>query len=117
MFKILNKHGIVGLSVQERDSNLSPNNLSRKKFIKFCEKNGFKRIGANNAFEFGGKIYGYSLVRGMKGECRQFGEHYEGLVCEFKGGKFKWFNKDQLVMGGVTRIGPDGVKYFNVDEI
>lgn len=111
LLKILDKHGITGLSVQDRG--LSPNNLSRSKFIKFCKRNGFNRIGMSNSFEIAGKVYGYSLASGGV-ECRQFGEHYDGLVCEFKDGSFGWYDKSQLRIGGITRIGPDGTKYFNV---
>jgi hypothetical protein len=116
LFKILEKHGISNLSVQEKEfSGLSANNLSRAKFSKFCKDSGFKRLGARNAFEFNGKVYGFSVVQGDKVECRQFGENYDGLVCSFKGGKTKWYSRQQLVIGEVTRIGPDGTKYFNVE--
>ena len=116
LFNILNKYGINDLSVQEKHSTaLSANNASRAKFNKFCKQQGFKRVGAKNAFEFEGKIYGFSVVSGKEPECRQFGENYAGLVCSFKSGKTKWYTREQLNIGDVTRIGPDGIKYFNVE--
>ena len=118
LFKILDKFGISGLGVQEKESlrqGKAPNNLSREKFTKFCKDNGFKRLGSRNAFELNGKVYGFSVVSGKKVDCRQFGENYDGLVCNFGDGKIKWYARDQLVLGKVTRIGPDGTKYFNVD--
>lgn len=117
LFKILNKYGIENLSVQEKEAakGLSANNASRAAFVHFCKKNGFKRLGAKNAFEFEGKVYGFSTVKGQVPECRQFGEHYAGLVCNFRDGRTKWYTREQLNVGDVTRIGPDGVKYFNVE--
>lgn len=112
--KILNKYNIQGLSIQDNKKQVSANNRSRVSFLEFCKINGFTRIGANNAFEFNGKIYGYSCVSGDDPECRQFGENYDGLVCEFKSKELKWYDRSQLNVGSVTRIGPDGVKYFNV---
>ena len=118
LFKILDKFGISGLGVQAKESlrqGKSPNNLSRAKFSKFCKDNGFKRLGARNAFELNGKVYGFSMPAGSKVDCRQFGENYDGLVCNFKDGKTKWYTRDQLILGEITRIGPDGTKYFNVE--
>ena len=111
VLEILDKHGIKGLSIQEK--HLSPNNLSRSKFARFCQRNGFTRLNASNSFELAGKYYGYSLIKNGKVECRQFGEHYSGLVCESETGEVSWYDKSQLHIGNITRIGPDGVKYFN----
>ena len=116
LFKILDKFGIKDLSIQRNNepiSGKSANNASRSKFSKFCKDNGFKRVGAKNAFEFSGKVFGFSVVSGSRAECRQFGENYSGLVCNFKN-HTKWYSREQLILGDVTRIGPDGVKYFNV---
>lgn len=114
--KILNKHGIKGLKVQrggERKT-LTPNNQSRKDFSDFCRDKRVERAGNNNAFIMNGKVYGFSLVtKGYSPECRQFGEAYSGLVCKFSDGSFKWFDRSELSIGHITRIGPDGVKYYN----
>ena len=111
--KILDKHGITGLSCQKKGSkHLSANNLSRKDFITFCKQNGFTRVGALNAFRVGRDVYGFSMPSGEP-ECRQFSEHYAGLVCKMPSGKIEWFSKEQLLIGGLTRVGADGAKYFN----
>ena len=111
--KILDKYGITGLSCQKESGKpLSANNQSRKEFIAFCKQNGFTRVGALNAFKVGEDVYAFSMPSG-KPECRQFSEHYAGLVCKMPSGKIEWFSKEQLLIGGLTRVGADGTKYFN----
>lgn len=114
---ILNKYGITGLGIQQsKRTTCSKNNASREEFKSFCSEHGFTSIGFTNSFFFNGKIYGFSKPSTNKAECRQFAEHYEGLVCKLPSGTVKWFDKSQLVIGSCTRIGPDGVKYFNTYE-
>ena len=91
-------------------NNIQQNNLSRHKFKTFLSSVvGAKQIGVTNGFIINGKKYGYSLPKSYTPECRQFAQDYDGLVCEFPDGKVKWFDKDVLNIGNVSRIGPDGV--------
>lgn len=118
LLNILNKHGITGLSIQKKTSRtMSANNVSRRNFSQFCKSNGFTPVGHKNAFDLNGEVYGFSTVSGDQPECRQFGEHYKGLVCNFENGQTKWYSREQLIIGSVTRVGPDGTRYYNVTGV
>lgn len=115
---ILNKHGIRGLSVQScPKKEKGQNNISRDEFKAFCKSNNFEQIGNSNSFVLNGYTFGFSLSNSNKAECRQFSENYDGLVCKFSDGTVKWLDKEQLRIGSCTRIGPDGTKYYNAEEI
>jgi hypothetical protein len=116
---ILKKHGIKGLMSQVscKQKPLTPNNQSREDFSAFCRANGLEGVGNKNAFILNGNVYGFSLVtQGYSPECRQFGEDYSGLVCKFPNGSFKWFDRSELSLGKITRIGPCGTKYYNATK-
>lgn len=112
--QILKKHGVKPLRAEVTTKILSPNNLSRKVFQKFCAINGYKPVGKFNAFQIDEKIYGFSLCASYVPECRQFGQDYCGLVCQFPDGSLETYRKDQLNIGQLTRIDSSGSGYFNV---
>lgn len=93
---------------------LGNNNLSKQEFKKFTADFNVEQVGRTNSFLYDGKIYGFSVTSTYTPECRQFSEQYSGLVCKLPNGDFQWYEKSELNIGNVSRIGPDGVKYFNV---
>ena len=114
---ILKKHGIKVTSKSPDRKKKSPNNESRDKFKDFCNHYGYKSVGRNNAFIFNGKIYGFSTSKNNYPECRQFSEHYSGFVCIMPCDTMKWVHSSSVHLGACTRVGPDGVKYFNATEV
>lgn len=106
----------MAIVISSCNSLVGRNNWSRKQFKKYCLINGYKAEGKQNAFIREGKVYAFSTPQTYKADCRQFGEHYVGLVCLMPNGDYKEFNKNQLNFGAVTRVGPNGIKYYQAQE-
>lgn len=106
----------MNIVITSCNSLVGRNNWSRKEFKKYRLANGYKQEGHQNAFIRDGKVYAFSTPAGYKAECRQFAEHYSGLVCLMPNGEYKEFSRDQLVLSSITRKGPGGIKYFQADE-
>lgn len=93
---------------------LSANNASKKEFARYCEMYGFQKHANTNSYIVDGEHIAFSVCRTYEAECRQFATYYTKLVCLFPNGEYGVFHKDELNIGNVSRIGPDGTKYHNV---
>lgn len=111
---IISKYNLKPVKSFESVGNLTPNNRSKKEFLKYCSMFGLTQIGKTNSYSDDGYIIAFSMCRTYEPECRQFAKHYDKLTCLFPNGEYKTFNKSELNIGKVTRIGPDGVEYHNV---
>lgn len=106
----------MAIVISSCNSLVGRNNWSRQQFKKYRLAHGYKQEGHQNAFIRDGKVYAFSTPASYKAECRQFAEHYAGLVCLMPNGEYKEYSRDQLVLSAVTRKGPGGIRYFQADE-
>lgn len=95
------------------------NNLSRNKAKNLAAACGWKQVGNGNFFMTNkGDLLNVTMCDGEP-ESRQFRLDCNYLVVTNPNDdSVKIYHRDQIVVKGVSRIGPDGIKYYqaNVKE-
>jgi hypothetical protein len=93
---------------------MTPNNLSRKKFISFCQQHGYKHHPRRNEYYAGGRTIGYVYVtKDSTPFCRQYYENYQGFTFDVAGNRH-YIDEASVVRNGVSRIAVDGTKAYSV---
>lgn len=90
------------------------NNLSRNLFKLFCEKHNLTHHKRRNCFtDTLGNKWGFALIS-ESNTVRQFGEDYSGVVMVNENmSVVKKVERAGLKLLGVSRIAPDGCKFYN----
>lgn len=93
------------------------NNESRKFAKDLATKMGWKQEGKGNFFRNNnGDLYNITTTSKGKVESRQYRLDCKYLISyDIKTNSLKVFHKNDLKIGGVTRIGANGVKYYQVE--
>lgn len=93
------------------------NNASRKFAKEFGLKMGWGRVGNGNFFRSkNGDLYNITLTSKGKVESRQFRLDCDYLISlDVETNSLKVYKKGDLKIGGVTRIGADGMKYYQAE--
>ena len=99
----------------------STNNKSKSIFNNFIRENNLKQIGRSNTFIVDGIMVCWSYCdikkHNGRGYIRQLHECADKLiVCMHDDGviqEYRLYDVGDLIIGTVTRIGPDGTKYYN----
>lgn len=98
----------------------SPNNDSRRNFIRFCDENDLQPVGRRNAFvnPEDDKTWAYAEAPGGLLECRQFYEDYDGgMVIKNDKGEH-WISRNNIKISEVpNRIMTNGTKAFQANAI
>ena len=92
---------------------MNENNLSRKKAKQFAERLGWEQQGRGNFFlTQQGELVNITLCNDID-ESRQFRTDCSYLITLRENSDLvKIYHREQLVVKGLSRIGPDGTKYY-----
>lgn len=92
------------------------NNISRSKAKDLASRCGWEKVGNGNFFKTKqGDLVNITMCDGEP-ESRQFRLDCDYLVVtNSNNDSVKIYNREQLQVKGVSRIGPDGVKYYQAN--
>jgi hypothetical protein len=95
---------------------MNENNLSRKKAKEFAQRLGWQQQGRGNFFiTNSGELVNITLCNGVE-ESRQFRADCQYLITLREDSDLvKIYPREQLTIKGVSRIGPDGTKYYQAN--
>lgn len=88
---------------------MTPNNVSKLVFKRFCKKHDFARHTNRNEFYVGGQSWAF--VRSSKGGkpfCRQLYDNQAGFYWHSEDEHRGWYLREDIKVGDVTRIDTKG---------
>ncbi len=96
---------------------MTKNNLSRKLVKDFATRCGWSQEGNGNFFKTSkGELVNITLCDSGVNESRQFRMDCDYLITiRSDSNQVQMFHRDQLDIKGVSRIGPDGTKYYQAN--
>ena len=96
---------------------MTNNNISRFKAKELAAALGWKKVGNGNFFRTdNGELINITMC-GKKIESRQFRKDCTHLVVMSRDSDdFEVYNKGELTIGALTRVGPDGTKYYQANK-
>ena len=87
---------------------MTPNNLSRKKFVSFCQQHGYKHHPRRNEYYVDGRTMGYVYVTEYQQPfCRQYYSNYNGFTFDVAGNRTH-IDGSRVVLRSVSRIAVNG---------